>query len=92
VKYFDNPNIEFEDRSTNTYTNVKYTQKNLEKKDIDGLCLISSEVQLFRAEKVFEKLGLKTDTITSNEVSKKLKYAHFLPHLKYFTFERYSTV
>jgi uncharacterized SAM-binding protein YcdF (DUF218 family) len=84
VKHFDSPNVEFEDRSTSTYTNAKYTQKILEKKGIDGLCLISSEAHLFRAERVFEKFGLEADTIVSNEVSKKLKYSHFLPDLKYF--------
>ena len=84
VKSFDLGNVVFEDRSKNTYQNAKFTKQLLSKRDIDSICLVSSQTHLFRAKRVYEKFNLKVLPIVSAKVSKHIHLGSFLPDLKYF--------
>jgi len=74
----------FENKSKNTYENAKYTKQILSKKDIDTICLVSSDAHLFRAKNVFEKFHFIVQPIVSNKVSNHIGMGSFLPDLKYF--------
>ena len=84
LKKFKIDNILFENNSSNTYENAKYTWKILQKKNIHDICLTSSQTHLFRAKKVFEKFRMKVHPIVSNIVSFNIHLNSFLPDLKYF--------
>ncbi len=82
VVKFGLKNVVFEDTSTSTFENAKYSKILL--KNYNDICIVSREVHLFRAEKVFDKQGMNVYPVIANKNSQEMKLKYFLPDLKYF--------
>lgn len=83
INTFELKNIIFERKSTTTFENAKNSNEILKNKNITNICLITSNVHLYRATKVFGKFDLNIKPIVSSRISSKIDMSSFLPRIKY---------
>ena len=78
IKYFNIPNkdILIENKSNNTYENAKFTNEILKKQKLNKkkIILITSNTHYYRAQKCFEKQGIKTFILNEKRLKTREKW------------------
>lgn len=78
IKYFNIPNkdILIENKSNNTYENAKFTNEILKKEKLNKkkIILITSNTHYYRAQKCFEKQGIKTFILNEKRTKTREKW------------------